>query len=162
MTATADRACIAQSLEAGKRLFEPWPPAPMQEIEINPVGLEPPQASFTIGDNAGARGVLWQHLGHDKAFVTPPFDGFSDDLLGDSVAIHLGGVDQRKPEIDAEPKRRDLFFSHPYAFAQAPCALPKLRHPLTRGKSYGGTAELWHDAGQGYAKVRRPPSAALS
>jgi hypothetical protein len=112
----------------------------MQKIEIDPVGLEPPQTSFASGNGAGARGVLWQHLGHDKAFVPVSFDGFSDDLLGNSVAIHLSGVDQRKSEIDAKPKRRDLLFSHPYAFAHAPCALPKLWHPLTRGKSYGGTA----------------------
>ena len=75
----------------------------MQKIEIDPVGLEPPQTSLASGDNAGARGVLWQHLGHDKAFVTAPFDGLSHNLLGNSVAIHLRGVDQREPEIDAEP-----------------------------------------------------------
>jgi hypothetical protein len=113
----------------------------MQEIEIDPVGLEPPQTSFTSGYGASTRGVLWQHLGHDEAFVPASFDGLSDDLLSNSVAIHLCGVDQRKPEIDAEPKRSDLLFSRPYAFTHAPGALPELRNPFTRGKRYGGLVE---------------------
>jgi hypothetical protein len=95
----------------------------MQEIEIDPVGLEPPQTSFTSGYGASTRGVLWQHLGHDEAFVPASFDGLSDDL------------------IDAEPKRSDLLFSRPYAFTHAPGALPELRNPFTRGKRYGGLVE---------------------
>jgi hypothetical protein len=43
-----DRARIDQSLEAGKCLFQPRPPAPMQKIEINPVGLQPAGEIFLL------------------------------------------------------------------------------------------------------------------
>jgi len=65
----------------------------MQEIEIDAVGLEPPETALARGDGAGPRRVLGLDLADDEAVVAPPFDCLGDDLLGTALAIELGGVD---------------------------------------------------------------------
>ena len=43
-----------------------------------------------------------QHLAHEEDLVAPALDRLAGDLLGDAVGVHLGGVDQRHAEIEAE------------------------------------------------------------
>ena len=102
----------------------------MQEIEIEAVGVEPLQAPLAGGDGAGARGILRQHLAHDEHLVAASPDGLGHDPLGLSVAIHLGGVDQRHAEVEAELERGDLLGAAARALAHAPCALAEARHDL--------------------------------
>ena len=54
----------------------------------------------------------------------------ADDLLGLAVAIHLGGVDQRHAEVEAELERGDLLGAAARALAHAPCPLAEARHDL--------------------------------
>ena len=51
------------------------------------------------------RGMLGKDLRDQKDVVAPPVDRPGDDLLG--VAVHLGGVDVRHPEIEAPAQRGD-------------------------------------------------------
>ena len=39
------------------------------------------------------------HLGGDHRLVAPAGEGLADDFLGMALAVGLGGVDQRDPEL---------------------------------------------------------------
>src|SRR5262249_13727463 len=104
----ADEAVALQLLKGGERVLQRIASAPMQEIEIDAVDLEPVEARLASGDGASAGGVLRQHLADDEDLLAAALDGFGHDLLGTAIAIHLRGVDQRHAEVEAEPERRDL------------------------------------------------------
>jgi hypothetical protein len=106
----------------------------MQEIEIEAVGVEPLQAPLAGGDDAGVRGILRQHLAHDKHLVAASLDGLGHDPLGLSVAIHLGGVDQPHAELEAELERGDLLGPATRALAHAPGPLAEARHASASGE----------------------------
>ncbi len=92
----------------------------MQEIAIEPVGLQPFQRTLAGGDRAAPRGVARQHLGYEIQFVAFAGDRIRDDELG--VAIHLGSVDMGHAEVDAALERRDRLFA--VAAVEIPGALP--------------------------------------
>ena len=106
----------------------------MQEVEVEAVGVEALQAALAGGDGAGARGILRQHLAHDEHLVAAPLDGLGHDPLGLSVAIHLGGVDQRHAEVEAELECRDFGVAQAWALAHVPRALAEAGHDLSAGK----------------------------
>jgi len=141
----ADCALVEQSLEAAKRLLEPWTSSPMQEIEIDAVGLEPPETALARGDGAGPRRVLRLHLADDEAAVAPPFHCLGNDLFGTPFAIELGGVDQRHAEIEPQSQRSDLVVEGALALAHAPGALAEPRDSFARRKRDGGKSGLRHD-----------------
>ena len=49
-------------------------------------------------------------------------DSFAHDFLGATVGVHLGGVDQRHPEIETKRERRDLARGTRLALAHPPGA----------------------------------------
>src|SRR6185369_3782224 len=53
-----DQAVAQKGLKSSQRLSQRVSPAPVQEIEIEAVGVEPLQAPLAGGDGAGARGIL--------------------------------------------------------------------------------------------------------
>ena len=108
----------------------------MQQVQIEPVGLEPLQAALASVDDAVARGVVRQHLADDEQLVALPCRGFPDNLLGAAAAIHLGRVDQGHPELDAELQRRGLLSAAAAVLAHMPGALPEGRHALAVRKRY--------------------------
>src|SRR5215471_12858177 len=56
----------------------------------------------------------WRARHHGRRSASMPrLDGLSHYPLGFAVAIHLGRVDQRHAEIDAEPERGDLVATAP-------------------------------------------------
>ena len=57
-----------------------------------------------------------------------PCDGFGDHLLGAAVAVHLGGVDQRHAQLDAELQRRRLGLRGAAALAHVPGSLAERRN----------------------------------
>jgi hypothetical protein len=123
-----------ERLETRKCLFESRLPAPMQEVKVDAIGLEPLQAALASGDGCGLGRILRQHLAHDEAFIAPPGHRLCHDRLGAASAVHLGGVDQRQPEIKTELERGNFIFACPRALAHAPGALAELRHFLAARK----------------------------
>ena len=115
----------------------------MQEIEVDAVSAEPLQTPLAGSHGACVCRVLWQHLGHDEALVTPPLDSLGNDKL--CVGIKLGGVDQRHAEIEPKLQRRDLLTAAPPAFAHVPGALAELRHLLTGRQRHYGKTENRHE-----------------
>src|SRR5438445_13793062 len=77
----------------------------MQEIAIEPIGVQPLQRALARGDGAAPRCVARQYFRHKENLVALPGDRVSDHQLG--IAIHLGGVDVDHAEIDATAQRGD-------------------------------------------------------
>ena len=100
----------------------------MQQIAIEPVGVEPGQRTLAGGDGAAPRGIAWQNLRNQESLIAPPGDGFRHDEFG--IAIHLRGIDVDHAEIDAPAQRRDRAFA--IATIDIPGALPDHGH-LTAG-----------------------------
>ena len=103
----ADLAGALEILETRDRLFERYLADPMQEIEIEMIGVEPFQAPLAGGHHALARGVVRIDLAHQKHLGALTRDRLGHHFFRAALAIHLGGVDQRHAEVDAEPQRVD-------------------------------------------------------
>jgi len=82
----------------------------VQEIEVKSIRLEPSQAALARCNRAATCGVLRQNFADQKYLVTSPSDCLRYYSFGTAVRIHLGGVDQRHTELNAQPKRRNFFF----------------------------------------------------
>src|SRR3569833_2153369 len=104
-TPGADLACALQLLECSDRILERIGARPMQQITVEPVGVEALQRALAGSDGAAPRCVARQHLGDEIHLVAAAGDGIGNYQLG--IAIHLGGVDMSHPEIEAPLQRRD-------------------------------------------------------
>ncbi len=96
----------------------------MQEIAIQPVGLQPLQRTLACGDGAAPRCVARQHFRDQENLVALPGDRIRDHQLG--IAIHLGGVDVVHAEIDATAQACDR--GRAFAVVDVPGALPDHGH----------------------------------
>ena len=99
------------------------PPAPVQEIEVDAVGAQPPEAPAAGGHRALDRGVVREHLADQEDGVAPAGDRLADDLLGGAVRVQLGGVDERHAELETLAERRDLLGAARRILAVAPGCL---------------------------------------
>ena len=100
------------------------------------------QAPLARAQRAVVAGVGGEDFAHQEHFIAAPGDGFTGEFLGAAVAVHFGGVDVRKAEIQAHAQGLD---GAPLAVAGAfdhPGALPDDRD------IHAGPAEcaLRHDA----------------
>ena len=116
----ADLAGVREFLERRNGFRERVRSAPMQQIAIEPVGLQSFQRALASCNGATPRGVARQHLGNQKQIVALARDRLRNDELG--IAIHLGGVDVGHAEIDAAAQRRDRALA--IAAIDIPGALP--------------------------------------
>jgi ATP-dependent Lon protease len=57
------------------------------------IGAEPCQRPFAGCQCPGASRILRQNLGNQESFAAPPADGFADNHLGFTAAVHFGRVD---------------------------------------------------------------------
>ena len=125
-------------LERGKcfeRLRERLRAAPVQQIEVEAVGLEPLEAALAGRDDAAPRGVVRIDLADQAHLVAPARDRLGDDLLGAAFAVHLGGVDQGDAEIEPELQRGDLGVER--AAPARPCPRCPGRAPASRDRREG-------------------------
>lgn len=107
----------------------------MEQIEVDPVGTQAPQALVARGRHAEARRVDWQDLADDEDLVTPPANGLAYHLFRATVAIHLGGVDERHAEIQTQSERGHLVGATDRLLAHAPRPLAENRYLVTRRQS---------------------------
>src|SRR5437764_205879 len=83
-------------------------PAPLEQIQIQPVGTETLQTALTSGDRALGAGVVRIHLAYHEDAIAPVGDRGSHDFLGAAITVHFSGVDERHAEIDTETKGGNL------------------------------------------------------
>ncbi len=137
-----DLAVLLQGLEGLHRLGQRIGAAPMQEIEIEPIRLEPLQAALAGGNRPLARGVVRIDLADEEEIVAPPGDGLADDGLRHAFAVHLGRIDQPHAELDPQLHRRQLGRPLGRALAHAPGAEPQHRHLLSVLELHGSHLPL--------------------
>ena len=123
----ADLLRAEQRVETRERLLERNVAAPVQEIQVDAIGSEPRETPLARRGHAPSCRVLRIELGHDKDVVTPAGDRFADDPLRAAIGVHLGRVDQRHAEIDAEPERGNFGLPRASVLAHAPRALTEHR-----------------------------------
>src|SRR5262245_35302444 len=118
--------------------------APVQQVEVETVGLQAAQAALAGGNRSLARGVVRVDLADEVEAVTLAGHRLPDDLLGAALAVHFGGVEQPHAEIKTKLERLDLGAALALALAHAPGAeaqhgnaftgfqgnRPHRRHPL--------------------------------
>ena len=125
----------AQDLAAGAQRFERIDglgkrnaAAPMQQIEIDVIGAQSTQAALAGRNRRFSAGVVRIHLGYYSDLIAPAGDCTRDDFLGAAVAVHLGGVDERHAEVEAERERRNFVRRALAPLAHPPRPLPQCGH----------------------------------
>ena len=138
----ADLAGVCEFIERRNGFRERIRSAPMQQIAIEPIGLQSFQRALASCNGATPRGVARQHLGDQKQIVAVARDRLRNDELG--IAIHLGGVDVGHAKFDAAAQRRDRALA--IAAIDIPGTLPD------HGNFWAVTAEIL--LSQSYLTIR--------
>src|SRR5690606_36619459 len=96
-----------QLLERTDRLLERHAPAPVEQMDVEPVRAEPLERSLAGRERAAVRRVLRQHLRDEEHLVAAARDRAADEPLDSSAAVELGRIDVRHAEIDPDAQRLD-------------------------------------------------------
>ena len=123
--------------------------APVQEIEIEAIGAEPFETALAGRDRAFSAGVVRIHLADYKQAVAPAGDRSRHDFLRAAVAVHLGGVDERHPEVEPERQRGRFGRRARLVLAHGPGAEAERRHGRSirqRHARQSGLRGRWHPA----------------
>src|ERR1700761_9484319 len=132
-------ALLTERVERRKRVLQRMRSAPVQQVAIQPVGLEVAERSLASDLRPQPGGILLQHLGDQKYLIAPAHDGVADEFLGGAGAIHLRGVDVIHSEINASSQGGDrggsvAFLDVPRALADdADLARQRTELPLLNG-----------------------------
>ena len=132
-----DLAAFLQALECFHRLGQRNGAAPMQQVKIEPIGLEPREATLAGHHNAFARGVVRINFAHQENLVPAPGQGFRQHFLGTTLAVHLSRVDQPDAEIEPQPDGCDLRRPLRLSLTHVPGAETQHRHLVTALQGYG-------------------------
>jgi len=119
----------------------------MEQIEIEPIRVEPPQAGLAGLDRSVPRRMVRQHFADEEDVRAAAGDGIADDLLGAAAPVHLCRVDERHPDLDAEAKRGKFAGAATAVFAHAPRTLTEHRHGFPRGQPCRADAARSHRGG---------------
>ncbi len=125
-----DLARATQRLEPFDRLRERHRAAPVQQIQIEPFGLQPFQALLARGLHTAPAGIVRIDLADEEHVVAHAVQRFAQQRLGRAVAVHFGGIDERHAEFDAFAQRGDLGGTARRLLAHLPRALPQFRNAL--------------------------------
>ena len=79
--------------------------APVQQVEVQIVGCQARQACRASGPDSVSRGVRGPHLGDHEYLVALTRDDAPDHLLGVSVSVNLGRVEECHAERYARAQR---------------------------------------------------------
>jgi hypothetical protein len=101
-TPTDDLAIASQTLERTNGFGERNPPAPVEQIQIEPIGIKTLQTSLACGDRTLGAGVVRIHFADHEHTIPLTGDCGCDNFLRAPVTVHFSGVDERHAEIDAE------------------------------------------------------------
>jgi hypothetical protein len=121
---------LVERLHHGREVFAL---TPVQQVEIDSLDAQPPQAALARCVDAEFRTrVGRKDFRHEEYSIATSFDGVRHEFFGGAIAVHLGGVDQRETQVDSSLQRTDLLDAPVATVAQLPRALPEYRHPLAR------------------------------
>ena len=67
-------ALCTEGVERRKRVFQRMRSAPVQQVAIQPVGLEVGERSLASDLRPQSGGILWQHLGDQEYLIAPARD----------------------------------------------------------------------------------------
>jgi hypothetical protein len=74
------------------------------------------------------------NLAHNEDFISPAFDGFTNQCFRAAFPVHLGGIDQRQAQVDPASQAVDFLLAADRVVADAPRALAEGRNDFTAGK----------------------------
>ncbi|MNP32006.1 hypothetical protein D3C76_1251590 [compost metagenome] len=111
----------------------------MQQVQIDSLGFQPPQAALARLGNALAAGVVRVDLADEKDPVALAGDGITHHDLGAAFGVHFCGVDQGHAQVDAQAQGGDFLFMSGGVFAHLPGALADHGH-LGAGQLLGAHA----------------------
>ena len=114
-----------QSPERRDRFGQGMAAAPVQKIQVDPIGLQAFQAAFARGWYAGSGCVLRQYFADDEHLITDSGSGLGDNLFRAAGGVHLGSVDQGHAQIDAQTQRIGFPRRVGAAFTHVPGPLPQ-------------------------------------
>jgi hypothetical protein len=104
----ADHPGIHQREEPLQRLRQRHLAAPVQEIQVEPVGAEAAQARLTSGHRAQSSGMLRQHLANEEHLIATSRDRLTHQDFGFALGIHLGRIDQGQAQVQPDAECLDL------------------------------------------------------
>ena len=123
--------------------------APMQEIKVEMISVQPFESLFASADGAAAGGVIGKDFADQKCFIAPAIDGFADQNLGCAAAIQFGRVDEIHPQIEAEAQCRNFGLVPIGVFAHVPGALAEDGKVFAGGKLGGSQGSVGHKVCEG-------------
>ena len=124
-----DASLRLQLLHALHRLGQGHRAPPVQQVQVQIIGAQPPQRVFAAQKNAAPVRVKGVHLGDQiqRGPVHAP-DGAADQMLRCALAVHFGGVDQVHACLHARLQRLALPGGGGGIFAQIPGSLADAAH----------------------------------
>ena len=87
------------------------------------VGLQALQARLAGALDPAAARILGVDLADQEDLIADAGQGLAEKAFGGAIAVHLGGVDQGHPQVDAGAQRGDFLFAQARILAHAPRAL---------------------------------------
>jgi hypothetical protein len=108
----------------------------MQQVKVEMVGPKPLQAAFAGFDRAAPSGILRIDLADQETGIASAAQRLANNLLGSTLPVHLGGIDQRHAELQAKLKGADLAGALIPVFTHEPSALTQ-RGDFLVAKGYG-------------------------
>ncbi|CAI8795829.1 hypothetical protein EMIT0196P_20331 [Pseudomonas chlororaphis] len=151
----ADLAVFAQALEGFHRFFKRVLATPVQQVQIDIVGPQAPQAAVAGLGNAFAAGVVRVHLADQEHPVALAGDGGANHFLRAALGIHLGGIDQTQAPFDTGLQCGNLGVALVALLAHAPGTLANHRDGHARqiecshGNLLKGLARTQRSKGKG-------------
>src|ERR1700721_1872377 len=73
-------ALVTERVESRKRVFQRMRSAPVQQVAIQPVGLEMGERSLASDLRPQSGGILWQHLGDPEYLIAPARAGAAEPV----------------------------------------------------------------------------------
>ena len=77
--------------------------APVEEVEVEAIGLEPAKAALAGPGEPIATGFVRIDLADEDDPIPEAGEGVAEKGLGRAVAAYFSGVDQDEPEVDPRP-----------------------------------------------------------
>jgi len=154
----ADLPVALEPLERLDRRLERDRAAPVEEVDVEPIGPQPRERALARRDRTAARCVLGEDLRDEEHVVAASCDRLPDPRLRLAVAVHLRGVDVRRAEVEPAPQRRDRRGA--LAELEVPGALADDRH-RARERAEGAPLHVTPHAAPARLAGARAPRGAL-
>ena len=146
---THDLARAPQTLERIHGLREWNAPTPMQQIKIETIGRESRETALARRDRSLRARVFRMDLADQEDLVATARDRARNDLLGATIAINFGGVDQRHAKIETSLQCGNLTGRLVRPLAHRPRAEAERGYPLAIGqddrRKRARSAHEWKD-----------------